>query len=256
MNSQRWLAYFQNNRLNRVEPQWHLPCPDEVPMRKKLARSLSHFELGESGEGRFLLKQARQYAEAANDPAYFEALALFIQEEQEHGRLLRELVKRFDGNLTHRHWTHSVFRLLRRAFGLDFEIQVLVIAELVGTAYYRLLHLRGRDPALDQACALVLRDEAKHIEFHCDRLAMLHRELLPCERALWCWQFQALFLGAARAAWLDHAECLLALGATRHEFLREARKECIAFLRKLCSADQPIGIPAPHRECAEEAGAL
>ncbi len=83
MNSSAWLHYYQQNRLNRPEPHWELPPPPDTAALRELARSLSHFQLGESGEGTYLLRQAQRTH--AGDPAYCAALALFIQEEQEHG---------------------------------------------------------------------------------------------------------------------------------------------------------------------------
>jgi len=240
MRSLNWLQYFERNRVARAEPQWHLPSPLDERARESLARSLSHFQLGESGDGRFLLEQAR--AQAPSDAAYHKALALFVAEEKEHARLLELLVERFGGALIRRHWTHLLFRQARRGFGLNFEIQVLVIAELVGTAYYRLLHLRTRDPVLEEVCALVLRDEAQHIAFHVDWLAHFRAGLLPAERGLWNLQFQALFISAAQVAWMDHRPALRVVGTDRSEFFREARRECIRFLAQLAQADSLPGI--------------
>lgn len=241
MNSLHWLQYFEQNRSNRREPPWHLPRPLDARARRLLARSLSHFQLGESGEGHFLLHQAR--AQAPGDRAHHRALALFIGEEKEHARLLALLVARFGGALIKRHWTHLLFRQARRAFGLNFEIQVLVIAELVGTAYYRLLHRRTRDPVLEEVCGLVLGDEARHIAFHVDWLAQVHARLLPFERGIWSLQFQILFTAAAQVAWADHREALATVGATRREFFREARGECIQFLAQLTAAQSAALIP-------------
>ncbi len=248
MNSTHWLRYFETNRLSRAEPDWNVPSPDDRSTRRALARSLSHFQLGESGEGAFLLAQARQFAAETGDPDYYTALALFIKEEQEHARLLGRLVVRAGGRLALRHWTHSLFRLFRRALGLNFELQVLVIAELVGTAYYRILRARSRDPVIESVCDLILRDEIRHIAFHAERLASWHGLLLPVERSGWVLQFQVLFCGATAVAWMDHRRCLRALGSTRAEFLRLARQECIQFLDQL----QAHGVrnaspnPLPH----------
>ncbi len=231
MNSLVWLRYFENNRRNFIAPEWEAPSPLPKELRVRLARSLSHFQLGESGGGQHLFgKAARQ---VASDEAYRRALELFVAEEAEHARLLRGLVERFGGNVIRRHWTHLLFRSLRRALGLNFEIQVLLIAELIGTAYYRMLERRARDPLLDQVCARILADEAQHVAFHLERLRDIHAALLPVERAAWCLQFQVLFSGALLVAWTDHRDALGAIGTSRLEFFHEARSECIRFLDAL-----------------------
>ena len=230
-NSLQWLHYYQNNKLNRPEPKWNLPSPLDRKTQRLLARSLSHFQLGESGEGSFLFAQAK--AQISDNAAYHEALKLFIAEEKEHARLLERLVNRFGGSTIRHHWTHAIFRLARCALGFKFEIQVLVIAELVGTAYYRMLHRQTRDPVLEDACSLILQDEARHIDFHADWLGDFQSRLLPIERAGWTLQFQILFAAAAQVAWVDHRQCLGAVGTNRGEFFRAAKRECIRFLTQL-----------------------
>lgn len=231
MNSRAWLQYYKNNPKNWTDPEWNLSSPLDPKTKRALARSLSHFQLGESGGGNFLFAQARK--QAPDDPDYHQALELFIDEEKAHARLLEQLVHHFGGGTIKRHWTHALFRLARRALGLNFELQVLVIAELVGTAYYRLLHRRSRDPVLEQACDRILRDETRHIDFHAEWLGDFQWRLLPLERAAWSAQFQVLFTIAAQIAWIDHRFCLEAFGAKRREFFREARSECIHFLKQL-----------------------
>lgn len=229
MNSEYWLEYFTANPRDRPEPAWNAGAVLSLETARHLAQSLSHFQLGESGEGKFLLAEAqRSYAD---DPAYCAALNLFIKEEQEHARLLRRLVERFGGSLVQKHWTHSIFRLLRRALGIHFEIQVLVIAELVGTAYYRLLQRHIADAAVLDVCRLVLPDEAQHVAFHAARFSSNQIAWLPIERAVWAAQFQTMLLGAGYVAWIDHHRALLAVGATQTEFFREVRIECVEFLR-------------------------
>jgi hypothetical protein len=248
MNSSAWLQYYQQNCLNRPEPQWRLPPPEDSHALRALARSLAHFQLGESGDGTNLLRHAHRTH--ADDPAYCEALAFYVQAEQSHALLLEKLVARYRGRPVTSHWTHSLFRCVRRALGIGFEIQVLVIAELIGTGYYRLLGRLGSDPVLREVCDLLLRDEAQHVAFHAERLATDQAAWLPIERALWVVQFQMLFLAAVQVAWMDHGAALRALGAQRWEFLHEARSECIHFLASFaaagaCSraADEP-SIPA------------
>jgi len=231
MNSNHWLSYYQNNRRNRPEPKWNMPSPLDPQQQKTLARSLSHFQLGETGGGTFLIDHACKRVGA--DETYLEALQFFVAEEGEHARLLERLVLRFGGATIQHHWTHALFRLVRHTLGVQFEIQVLVIAELVGTAYYRLLRARTRDSVLDETCALLLRDEAQHVEFHAQWLGEILSRLLPLEMGAWRTQFQALFAAAATVAWIDHREALIASGSNRREFFRDARQECIRFLHKI-----------------------
>ncbi len=237
MKAKEWLRYFEANRAQFIQPDWAAPCPLDGVMKAELARSLSHFQLGESGGGRHLFRKAG--AQVEDDACYLAALKLFVAEEGEHARLLEGLVRRFGGALIQRHWTHFLFRATRRALGLNFEIQTLLIAELVGTAYYRLLQRRARDPILDQVCRRVLADEAQHVAFHLEHVREAQSALLPAERALWSLQFQALFSAALWVAWLDHRALLKRLGAGRDEFFREARHECIQFLAGLENARAP-----------------
>ncbi|MEO7723867.1 MAG: ferritin-like domain-containing protein [Chthoniobacterales bacterium] len=243
MNSTTWLHYFEQNRGRCIEPDWTAPSPLAPELRARLARSLSHFQLGESGGGQHLFRKAT--AQLADHPAYRSALELFVAEEAEHARLLQSLVTRFGGRLIQRHWTHFLFRTARRALGMNFEVQVLLIAELVGTAYYRMLQRRARDPILDQVCARILADEAQHVAFHLDRLRNVHTALLPIERAAWFLQFQFLFSAALHVAWIDHRDALVAIGTRREEFFGEARGECIRFLDTLVAGrTNPRPLPA------------
>src|SRR4051794_8994514 len=123
MNSRQWLSYYQQNRENRPEPKWNLASALDPARQRVLARSLSHFQLGETGGGTFLLDRACK--KVSDDPIYLEALQYFIAEEGEHARLLERLVQRFGGATIQRHWTHALFRLVRHTFGFQFEIQVL-----------------------------------------------------------------------------------------------------------------------------------
>jgi len=246
MNSSSWLDYYESNRLNRAEPEWNAPIQLTEDLRRELSISLSHFQLGETGGGTFLLREASKEADV-DDLA---ALRLFVLEEKEHARLLACLVQRLGGKLVQRHWTHRLFKLVRRAGGFRFEIQMLLTAEIVGTAYYELVNAGVTDPALNAALGLMLHDEASHVAFHLDRLRLRWRTYLPLERALWSLQFQMLVLMALRVAWLDHGPCLRALGFSWENFAERARQVAIQFLDGLevqphtcrtCPMAKPLG---------------
>jgi len=244
MNSEYWLNYFTANARDRREPAWESRSVLDHATAMQLARSLSHFQLGESGEGTFLLREAKRFY--ANDEAYCAALRLFIKEEQEHARLLSRLVQRFKGTLVAQHWTQALFRLLRRALGIDFEIQVLVVAELVGTVYYRLLQRHISDHATLDVCELVLKDETQHVKFHAERFFSNQRDWRRIERTLWSWQFRVMLAIAGYVAWIDHRGALSALGATRPEFFGELGMESRAFLDLLSQETRMDQAAAAH----------
>jgi hypothetical protein len=236
MKPSSWLRYYEHNRLNRAEPAWETPCLVSEPWRTLLAVSLSHFQLGETGGGTFLLREASRQTDA-DDIA---ALDLFVREEKEHARLLACMVRRLGGTLVARHWTHRLFKLARRAGGFSFEIQMLLTGEIVGTAYYQMVRERIEDAPLRAALDLMLSDESGHVAFHLDRLRRRWREYLPVERTAWALQFQFLVLLALRAAWLDHGRCLRALGYGRGDFFHQARQTAIAFLDGLEARECPV----------------
>lgn len=244
MNSTRWLHHFHHNqtlhRQPEAEPCGDVRCPLDDATRRALARSLAHFQLGESGEGRHLLAWAARDPEAAADPGYREALRLFLEEEHAHARLLARVVGHLGGTLVRRHWSHRAFKALRRLLGLRFEIQVLVTAELIGLTYYRLLGQRVRDPVVEAACARFVRDERGHLSFHRDWLGGIQHGWLPAGKALWAWAFQAIFLAVEFAVWLDHGGALRSVGVRRELFTREARRECGRWLGAL-AAGEPAG---------------
>ena len=117
MNTSSWRHYYELNRLNRTEPDWAAPCKLPADLQRHLAVSLSHFQLGETGGGSNLLREAA----GKSDPDDLTALEFFVQEEKEHARLLARMVLRLGGSLIHRHWTHAIFKLVRRAGGSNLK---------------------------------------------------------------------------------------------------------------------------------------
>jgi hypothetical protein len=241
-DSSAWLDYFERNRLHRPEPDWDQPTPFPPAVTAPLSRSLAHFALGESCEGTTLLDGARRAW--PDDPDYLAATALFVAEEREHARLLDCLVARLGGTPVTRHWTDQAFTLARHALGVGFELQAVVVAELVGGAYFRLLRSTG-DPVLRQVCELMVRDEDQHRRFHVDRVVVAQLRWSGLRKALWTAQFQLMFRAALLAAWVDHRPALRALGINRRLFSAEARADARTWLlrRRALSRSAPL-LPA------------
>lgn len=240
MNACEWIQYYEKHRQRHAAEvyDWGAsPLPDrEHSAIQALAGSLAIFQLGESGGGTRL----RRYAEvlSAADPAfagYSRAVELFIREENAHAELLKEMVRRLGGTLLEKQWSNSVFRFVRSALGLEFNVQILLSAELIARGYYGLLARHAPDPIIRESCLRITRDEVAHIAFHVDffrdRLAVW-----PAWRAaLWRAQFLFLFQCAGLVVWWDHGRALRGCGISRQMFQEKTGRACHSFLGSLNS---------------------
>lgn len=244
LNHAKWLAHFACNRENRPEPNWTAPITIRPEVIPSLVRSLEQYQLGDGGGPASLIAfDAERFRSRTGElRAIVDA---WFSEEREHARLLGCAVDRFGGQRITGHWSFTAFCLCRRAFGVVFELQVLLLTEIVSTAYYRLLRRHGDDSVLRAMCSLIIRDEAAHILFHCDRLTEARRSPRGVLGGIWAMQFKFFGYAAATMLWLNHRRCLTALGGTRAAFYREVRRELRRFLARLArQAEQQPCAPA------------
>lgn len=183
---------------------------------------------------------------------YEEAMGLFIAEEQCHARILATLVQHLGGQCLQKQWSNSVFRWLRNHFGVEFNIQILLIAELIAQVYFGLLYRKCRDTAVRAVAHRLLQDEMRHIAFHTEFL----RERLEAMPVWWCvlWRTQIWCchrITSCVVAW-DHRKCFAPLGTSPQEVTRMAFKTGGRFLRRLAKPQllwlaRPESAPASAR---------
>jgi hypothetical protein len=239
MNYAKWIAHFERNRLYRSEPDWSAPVSIPQPALDPLVRSLEQFRLGDGGGPASLIAHDAERFRSRTDE--MRAIVDFwFAEEAEHSRLLGCAVDRFGGRHITSHWSFTAFCLCRRALGVRFELQVLLLTELVSTAYYRVLLNHSPDAPLAAMCGLILRDEAGHVGFHRDRLAAAGLSPLGLAGALWQGQFWLCGHAAATMLWMNHGACLTAIGGSRAEYFQEVRWQLQRFVASLCGAGEPI----------------
>jgi hypothetical protein len=222
MNSTEWLAYFRQNRLDRHQIAWHEGVHLRPDLQRPLTRSLACFQRGESSDGTRLRTAARRLAERTGDHAYREAIELFIAEEQEHSRLLANVLCQLNAPLLRGHWSDRLFRLCRHWVGFYGEISVLLMAEIVALKYYGAIRAGANDRTIEAVCDQILYDEKFHVRFHCE---YLHREIAGKSTALrpLCWLvLTGLFAGASAVVAIDHRQAFAALGGSYREFLRDS----------------------------------
>ena len=235
-----WLKHFERNReLDRPIP-WRDEINIPTSLLKPFIRSLQRFQIGESGEGRHL----RAAAHATGDDTYGRAIDLFIQEEQQHARWMAEILQRLNAPLLTSHWTDGCFILLRRVFGLNQQLMVLLTPEIIARRYFRVLYDRIDDPTVRGVCAQILHDEAGHVAFHVDYLrGALAKLSLPARvllRAAW----RVLFRLSLIVVLLDHRSILRACGVSTASFWWD----CDLMFDDVAAqifAYAPSGVPAP-----------
>ncbi len=172
--SAEWLELFRRNEGVR-----DFGKEEGCVTRKELAAirsSIQEFQLGESGEGQHIMRQAKRWAEGSGDGTYVAALRLFIAEEIRHARELKGFMEANGIGVIKHSWADSVFRKMRRMAGLELSIAVLVCAEIVAKVYYAAIREATGSTVLWRLCEQILSDEEDHVRFQCERLAILRRE--------------------------------------------------------------------------------
>ena len=243
LNCTPWLEHFARNRTQRPEPDWTAPITLPPEVITPLRRSLEQFQLGDGGGPAALIAHNAERFRSRT-PATRALVDAWFTEEREHSRLLGCAVKRFGGRPITGHWSFTAFCTSRRVLGVAFELQVLLLTEIVSTAYYRVMHRHGQDAAVRGMCALILRDEAGHIAFHRDRLAAAGRTLGGGSGWIWAGQFWLLGHAAATMLWVNHRPALVALGGSRGEFFQEVRRELFRFLSVLDAPGEVRALPS------------
>lgn len=231
MNYAFWIAYFQENRRNRAEPAWGAPLQLGEVQRRALALSLAEYQLGDGGGPcQLIAGDAEQYRGQA--AVIREVVDLWFKEEAEHSRLLAGAVRRLHGEFVTTTFAFRAFNYCRRALGVQFEMLVLLIVEIVSTAYYKVIRRHCGDEPISAMCSLILRDEAGHIRFHRDRLGARHPHGFNLLQRL---IFRTLGLACAAFLWRGHGGWLRTIGVTWTELNSHVRAGLRRFSKELAA---------------------
>ncbi|MEV0633477.1 ferritin-like domain-containing protein [Streptomyces sp. NPDC050619] len=211
-----WTRRFEEERERRGaegDPDW----AQGATLPPAVWAGIQRFQVGEDGDGANLMAKA----DRAGDPDYARAVRLFVAEEQNHARLLAQLLAAGGMPTLAGHWSDEVFVRLRRLMGLRVELLVLMVAEVVALRYYRALRDGSDDALTSDVAGRILADEERHVPFHCERLHAALGELArPWRRpvmALW----QVLLCAVSGVVAVDHGRGLRLLGVGRVRFLTD-----------------------------------
>jgi hypothetical protein len=218
-----WLRYFRSNTGEPLLP-WSDPYRLTPAERAATVDSIRQFQLGESGKGRRLLDQAGRFAVDRCQPEYFDALRLFIKEEQRHSRMLGRFLGLHGIRPMDRHWVDHTFRCIRGLSGLELRMRVLATAEVLAMPYYLALRKATASPLLQAICGRILEEEAAHLRFQAFTFRLFESERPPVLKYVTSAANRTLLAGATAVLWREHRAVFRAAGYTRKRLAGEAAR--------------------------------
>lgn len=221
LTSLEWIRYFQENA--RTAEARQLPeVQSTMSMRlcQILSASLPVRPFGEILEGAQLRKNARQYAQVQHDPAFLNAVELFISEEQRHRKMLDDWLDLVEIPRRNRHWGDRLFRFCRDAIPQDAVWTSVVMAGTAAEIYYSAVRRMTACPRLRAECSRILADKVRHIQFLCEHLATVRRDQPRWRRGLVQFGEILFYAGIIGTGWVAHGRLLREADIPLTHFLR------------------------------------
>ena len=209
MQTREWLRYFERNArevLRLPYEEYDLTAAE----RKRIARSIQGFQIGEASEGKHLRQGAEAFARQTGNADYPLAIQHLIREENRHSAYLGRFMRRHRLPFAKAKWSDRVFRTIRRAAGIELSLRTLVTAELVALTYYDCLSEATGSGHLALICHRMLDEERKHIEFQMHHVHWMNGRRGGLGAALADLGHAVLMAGTLLAVWVEHRSVLRA----------------------------------------------
>ncbi len=237
-NSNYWIGHFKANALEK-RVNWDLKpniTPEEICT---ILPSLQAWQLGETSEGKHLIAASTKYAHAIGDLPYIDAVKLFIKEEQKHGNNLGMYLDRIGQPRVTKNWGDSLFRRVRY-FNTNMEIWTLAVIVVESTAqiFYQSLKDATNCELLKQICTDILIDEAYHITFQTERLAIIYEGKNNFSKAWRRIVYKYFFYATASLVWLAHRKLFKAGGNSFDSYSKKMEHKYVRTLTKMTSSVQ------------------
>ncbi|MCQ6959746.1 ferritin-like domain-containing protein [Mucilaginibacter aquariorum] len=236
-----WIGYFQANaRHKRVN--WNLMptiTQDEIAA---ILPSLQAWQLGETSEGEHLIAASTRYAYRLGDPDYVDAVKLFIKEEQKHGNNLGRYIDKIGQKRIKKDWGDTLFRKVRY-FNTSMELWTLAVIVVESTAqiFYQALKDATHCRLLKDICTDILIDEAPHITFQTERLAIIFEEKSNFSKSWRKVVYKHFFHATSLLVWHAHKKLFMAGGVTFDMYVKKMQYK---YNKTISAITAP---PADHR---------
>jgi len=216
-----WIDYFRIN-ATRKRIDWSLQPSISPGQIGVILHSLQAWQLGETSDGKNLLRAATKYARKINDPDYVESIALFIKEEQKHGDHLGKYLDAIGQKRIRTDWGDTLFRKFRH-LNTSMESWTLAVLVVENTAqiFYQALKDASSCELLRQICMDILTDEAPHIKFQAQRLAIIYDSKTRTGKWISRNFYGLFFTMTSTLVWLAHRRLFRAGGNTFKSYMRK-----------------------------------
>lgn len=231
-----WIGHFKANALEK-RVNWDI-MPTITPCEiATVLPSLQAWQLGETSEGKHLIAASEKYAHRISDPNYVDAVKLFIKEEQKHGNNLGHYLDSIGQPRIKKDWGDTIFRKVRY-FNTNMEIWTLAVIVVESTAqiFYQALKDATGCELLKDICTDILVDEAYHITFQTERLAIIYDAKTDFSKAWRKIAYRCFFYATSSLVWFAHGKLFKAGGNTFVSYTRKMEYKYLKTLKKITGA--------------------
>lgn len=203
-SSQQWVDYFTTNSTQHRIDWTKKPTITQLEL-KPILKSLQAWQLGESSDGKNLIRASTIYAKRIRDDKYIDAIQLFIKEEQKHGNNLGKYLDAIHQPRITKNWGDTLFRKVRY-FNTSIEFWTLAVITVESSAqiFYQCLKNATQCQLLKEICTDILIDEAPHIQFQKERMQIIFNAKPFWLHPFTMWFYKLFFFSTAMTVWLAH----------------------------------------------------
>jgi len=202
--SEEWFNYFQQN-LQKQRVDWTLQPSIKKNELDSILTSLQAWQLGETSEGKNLLRASKIYSQKIGDDYYLRAVELFIKEEQKHGNNLGKYLDLIGEKRINKDWGDTLFRRIRY-FNSSMELWTLAVITVESTAqiFYQSMKDATSCVLLKQICTDILIDEAPHIDFQYERFLIIYRSKSKVFQFFSFYFYKLFYFSTILVVWFAH----------------------------------------------------
>jgi hypothetical protein len=243
--SKQWIEHFDQNAV-RQRVDWNLKPAVSVTELSQILHSLQAWQLGETSDGAHLIHAATLYASRINDPYYVQAVQLFIKEEQKHGNNLGKYLDAIYQPRISNNWGDTLFRKIRY-FNTSMEIWTLAVitVESAAQVFYQALKNATNCKLLQQICTDILIDEAYHIHFQAERMAIIFKSKSVGTKIISRYFYPVFFFATSLVVWFAHKKLFKAGGTGFSKYMRSMQSKYRKTLHAVALSKRWV-VPSPQ----------